>query len=113
MSEPKKNSAKGKGNSPFEWVTSDVYVEGPNGLKRPIFIELAKQYFSGISGTWPFGTKKEDRSIERLEGFQISYPMTSDETMDNPTTEEVKTREALDKVWEITLDSLKKFCKKV
>ena len=60
VSEPKKNSfTKGKGNnSPNEWVTSDVYVEGPNGLKRPIFIELAKQYFSGISGTWPFGTKK-------------------------------------------------------
>ena len=38
--------------------------------------------------------------------------MTSDETMNSPTTEEMKTREALDKVWEITLDSLKKFCKK-
>ena len=81
-------------------------------MKRLIFIELAKQYFSGISGTWPFGTNKEDRSIETLDGFQICYPMTSDETMNNPTTEEVKTREALDKVWEITLDSLKKFCKK-
>ena len=38
--------------------------------------------------------------------------MTSIETMDSPTNEEMKTREALDNVMEITLNSLKKFCKK-
>ena len=110
VSEPKsKPFNKGRSNVQNKWVTSDVYVQGPNGVKRPIFIELSKQFFSGISGVWPFGTDKDSRRLETLEGFQISYPMTSIHTMDFPTTEEIKTRKALDKVVEITLKSLKKF----
>ena len=113
VSEPKRNSfTKGRSKVQNQWVSSDVYVQGPNGVKRPIFIELSKQFFSGISGVWPFGTDKDNRRLETLEGFQISYPMTSIDTIDCPTTEENKTREALDNVMKITLNSLKKFCNK-
>ena len=113
VTEPKSKSFnKGQSKPQNQWVSSDVYVKGPNGEKRPIFIELTKQFFSGISGVWPFGTDKDSRRLETLEGFQISYPMTSIDTMDCPTTEEIKTRKALDNVVKITLNALKKFCNK-
>ena len=66
-----------KGNSTVEWTTSKVYVLGENGEKHPICFELAKQNLWGVNGIWPFGILREDQSVDKVEGFQIAYPLSS------------------------------------
>ena len=66
-----------KGNSSVEWTTSKVYVLGDDGHKLPIYFELAEQNVWGVNGIWSFGTPKEEQSLDKIEGFQIAYPLTS------------------------------------
>ena len=44
----------------------------------PIYFELAEQNLWGVSGIYPFGaTKEEQNNYDKLEEFQICYPLTS------------------------------------
>ena len=66
-----------KGGSTVELTTSRVYVLGDNGEKLQIYFEVAEQDVYGLNGIWPIGTDNEDQSLDNIEGFQISYPITS------------------------------------
>lgn len=99
-----------KGKRTIEWTTSDVYVPGPNGVKLPIYVELAQQKIWGVGGFWGIGVKPEDRNINNIEGFQIAYPLTSLTTVDNPTKSEKATKHALDQMWNLTVAAMKRFC---
>ena len=62
-----------KGNAAIEWVTSKVYFPGLNGEKKRLYFELAPQKL------WcgPNYKYKENKTLENLEGFQISYPVSN------------------------------------
>ena len=79
-----------KGNSAVEWTTSKVYFLDKNGEEHPIFFELAKQNLWGINSIWPFGTSQEDQTLDKVEGFQISYPLTP--SVEKPTPAEIANR---------------------
>ena len=99
-----------KRGSTFESVTSEVYFPGPNGEKRPIFVELAPQNFWGVSPTYPYGMRKENQNYDTIDGFHIAYPLTSISTVDNPTEDERITKCNLDEMWEITCEAMQRFC---
>ena len=101
-----------KGGSTVELTTSRVYVLGDNGEKLQIYFEVAVHNVYGLTGIWPTGTDKDDQSLDNIEGFQISYPLTSLSTVDNPTPAEIATRHTLNMMWETTVDALKKLCDK-
>ena len=97
------------GKSTVEWTMSNVYVEAENGAKLPIYFELVEQNLWGVNGIFPFGLQKDKQVENKLEGYQICYPMTSLKTMGKPTKEERKTQRVFDKVTAITVSFLKKF----
>ena len=70
---------------------------------------MAEQNLWGVNCIWPFGNTKESQSNDKLEGFQICYPMTSTETTDKPTKVEKATRHVINMLNKITVDALKKF----
>ena len=98
-----------KGNSTVEWTTSKVYFLDEDGEKHPICFELAKQNLWGVNGIWPFGTPQEYQTLDKVEGFQIAYPLPS---VEKPTPAEIETRLTFNKMWMTTLDAMKKFCEK-
>ena len=110
VEEPVTHSYTPKGGNTFESTTSKVYFPGPNGEKRPIYIELATQNFWGISPSYPYGTRKEHQNSDTIDGFQIAYPLTSFYTVENPTEDEMATKSYLDEMWDITCEAMQSFC---
>ena len=108
VDDPVTNSSK-KGN--FDWVTSKVYVPGPNGEKQRLFIELAKQTFWGVNPIYPFELSEDEKNSSTIDGYQIAYPLTSLETKDEPTNDELATKEIFDKIRNITWKAMERFCK--
>lgn len=94
----------------IEWTTSNVYYKGDKEEKLPIFFQFATQKTWGFNGIWNLNCPIEEQTLENIEGYQICYPLTSTETVNKPTNEEVLTKMILDKTWEITVDAMKRFC---
>ena len=95
------------GNSDFEWTTSKVYVEGPNGEELPIFFELAEKKLWGVNGIWPINLGKEKQTDDILEGFQVCYPMTGENLKTNKA--EKYTQQVFDKMNDVTVSAMKEF----
>jgi len=77
---------------------------------KDVYFILAKQDIWGISERYGFGVKEEDQGEDTLEGWQISYPLTSLKTVDNPTEDEQAVQTIMNKVYKETLKKVKKFC---
>ena len=67
--------------------------------------EACKLYFIpptqscyGISIKHKLGTSESDKTSDLIEGIQLGYPITSRETVDNPTDEEVQMRRVIDEL---------------
>lgn len=104
VAEPVKNSFKGKDGKMIEWTTSKITYHNGAG----IYMELAPQKVWGIQGTYPMnGAEKNALSID---GYQICYPMTSETTVDNPTTDEKVVKSRFDGATKIATVACKKFC---
>ena len=86
---------------------SKVQFIGKNNVKRPICIEMPEQNVLGISGIWQFGLNANQQTMDNIEGLQISYPMTSKETMNNPTELERSAFEIFDKFRNMVATALK------
>ena len=110
VEEPKCNEINKAGN-PITWHTSSVYVKGANGEKRPIYFQLEQQMLWGISGIWPVGTDRADQTLDTLEGYQITYPMTTINTVNSPTINELKTQKIFDNIRRVTSEAMQRFCK--
>ena len=89
-------------------ITSKVYFD-VEGEKRPIFIELAPQDF-WVSEIHTFGLPMDQWTEETLEGYQIPYPMTSLNTIENPTNDELAIKQAFDSMYEVACDAMENFC---
>jgi len=92
------------------WYTSSVYFKDDNGQKRSMFFQLEEQQVWGISGIWPMGTDREDQILDTLEGYQVAYPLTSRNTVQNPTMTELKTQQNFDNIRKTTSLAFRKFC---
>ena len=100
-----------KGGQTTPQTTSNIHVKGPNGEKLPLCFELEKQNI-WINSSWPYGTKQEDQTLDKMNGFQIAYPLTSMGTVSNPTDREKATRRVFEMIWETTVKALQKFAVK-
>ena len=98
IGEPRKN--------PYDGAASKVYVKGENGEKRPIFIELAKHKAWGVSGRWKFGLNARKQTNKNIEGFQVSYPMTSRSSVKKPRDDERLTFAIFDAMRALTADAI-------
>ena len=86
---------------------------GENGEKHPICFEPAKQNLWVVNGIWPFGAPQEDQSLDKVEGFQLAYPLTSLSSAEKPTPAEIATRHTFNMMWDTTVEcALKRFCEK-
>lgn len=77
-----------KGNSTFDFVTSDVFYKDNSGKLCELCFEAHPQSTFGISGVYPMGTEEKDKTSSNIEGYQVSYPMTSLDTVSDPNKHE-------------------------
>ena len=95
--------------NPNQWggAYSKVYFMGKNNVKRPICIEIPEQNVWGISGIWDFGLNEKQKTMDNIQGLQFSYPMTSRETIKQPTESERSIFDIFDSLRHIVATALK------
>ena len=107
LEEPQERKSK---NGEFTWFTSKGYYKTDDGENANLYFQLPKQFFFGFNAIYPTGMKDQDKSIEKLEGLQICYLLTSMNTIENPTEEEQYAIDTLQAIWHLTVERMKEFC---
>lgn len=96
-------------NREFSWFTSKGGYLNDDGEVCRLYLELPEQFFFGINGIYPNGTKDTEKSIEIIEGLQICYLLTSMETIENPTKDEQYAMDTLKALWQLTVKRIGEF----
>ncbi len=107
IEEPHMNKSK---NNPHTWCTADIYYLDENGNKLQIFFQLARQTIFGFNGSWDPKIEKKNRSLDNMKDITVGYPLTTKDTIKNPTPDEATSRERLYKSFEIVRDTFIKWC---
>ena len=68
--------------------SSKIHYKDKNGDKTKLYFELETQYCFAISTTYKYGIKRNEQNINNINGYQLQYPLTSSETIKNPTCSE-------------------------
>jgi len=117
LSEPRaKESKDGK----FTWFVSDGFYKDDNEDLCKLYLTLPEQvsfvnaiYDNNLSDLEKYDPNNPEtrNNIKNIEGFQISYPVTSIETMETPTQEESATINLLQSLWDLSKDRMGEFAK--
>jgi hypothetical protein len=94
------------GGNTINNTNSKGYYLDDNGEKRILFFSGPKQTTFGPSYKHVFGTPKEKEGPENVEGMQISYPLTSMKTVEEPTAEEAAFKNLLDAIWKLSIEKM-------
>jgi len=109
LATPKTTKSK-VGNST---CNSQYFYEDDDGEKiSNIYIEFPSKKLFGISPTYPYGLDVKKQCPEEINGFQISYPLTSLETIESPTEEEQYIIDIFDAAYELAWEMLVEECEK-
>lgn len=109
VDDPIRETWRGKDGKERGQTTSKGYYLDDNGEKRELFFTLPEQSgFIGVNHT--YGIREDEKCMETIKGLQVSYPLTSMKTVDNPTESEERTKELFDTFHRITWESLVKIC---
>jgi hypothetical protein len=106
------NPVTNKSKDGYEWITSGGhYRDNKTGERYDDFLfELPPQQVWGISGQWDPKIAEPDRTLDNIKGLQICYPLTSVETMKEPTPQEAALKKFLKEVlWQKGWDSMCEF----
>ena len=95
-------------NKRYKCSFSKVFVMDKDGQKKEVSFELAKQDILGLSHSYKY-EKRKDRNIEDINGIQVNYPLTSFDTIAEPTEEEEETRDRIDQIIKTIGSTLQKF----
>ena len=80
---------------------SDIKYRNQRGDLCNLYLQLADQKTFGPSAQYPYGIDSdEDKTDDKLTGYQIQYPLTSLTTVNEPTEAESNSREMLDIIHE-------------
>ena len=104
---PDEKTPKAEGTS---WFASDGRYLREDGVECEAFFELPEQFCFGVNPVYPMNTPDEDKIPENMTGLQICYPITSSDTMDDPTKEEQYCKEIFDALFDVTWEKLEEEC---
>jgi hypothetical protein len=79
------------------------------GEKCKLYIQGPPQTSWGISVNYPYMHPEDKKKPKYVVGLQIDYPLTSMETIDNPTEKETIFKDNVDELW----NAGKALCKKI
>lgn len=92
------------GNETMKVTRSSGYYLDDNGKKCALFFAGGKQECGfGVGVNYPMGTKDEDQTPDKIQGYQISYSGTSMATMNEPTDDEAYTLGVFDGLYKKSL----------
>jgi len=112
IKDPETTSFK-KGKDVIETTKSKVYYLNDEGVPCELYFNLADQLTPfGFSINHKYGTAEEDQKPETQDNMQVCYPLTSMSTKDEPTNLENQTKDTLDIINEVLVDTLKLECEK-
>lgn len=94
-----------KGTTTITWTTSSVYYQHGQ-QKLPLYFENPEQLTFGISGKWGMNVAADDQNMDNIEGYQIVYPSTSLDTMNEPTADEAAIIDFYDKAWNLAAKAM-------
>lgn len=113
ISEPTtKIIAKQGGGGSISNTTARAYILSSTGKELPVYFQGAPQMTWGINGSWDMNVPRTQQTLENMKGFQINYPLTSNETMKNPTPAEIQTKKCFDECHKAAVAAVIKECKK-
>jgi len=99
-----------KGTQNIVFYSSSIkYVD--DGQEHPIYIRLPKQEIWGLNATYGKGVKEDNATARDIEGFQVTYPMTTneDKTMND---NEKKAKDVMDFFYNLGVNIMKDECGK-
>src|SRR5687768_10854177 len=78
-------SFTGRDKKPVKFVQAKIAYLDAKGQEKDLYFVAPTQECWGITPKYKW---REDRTDENIEGLQVSYPVTSKDTVKNPTDEE-------------------------
>lgn len=99
-----------KGNETCESLFA--YDIGNGKRATDIYIQLPKKETFGVFPSYPFGLEKQFQNADTINGYQTTYPLSSQETMNNLTNNEQYVKDLLDYLFGLTWDKLVEECDK-
>jgi hypothetical protein len=91
------------------WTTSAGHFK-LGGEKADFLFEGEPQIVFGICGKWPMSITAEEQTMDNIEGLQVCYPLTSQETVKAPTANETIMKNFLKGVlWGKCWESMQEF----
>jgi len=81
------------------------------GEKCTLYLAFPEQTTFGVNHSYDLNVKEEDKKPENSKGLQLCYPMTSMNTIEEPTEQEQALMDAIEKIGEIAVEQAKKHSK--
>jgi hypothetical protein len=106
----KRNQSKKKPGA-HPWFTSEGRYINNKGEKCILYFNLNPQNIFGININYDMDVEKEKRTIDDQVGLQVGYPLTSRDTIDEPTKGEINTKEIFDSIYQVVWDKIDEMCK--
>lgn len=104
----KHTSNKKKGGDSISWYISEGRYVNDDGDECVLYFELPKSFCFGVNAIYPIGTKQENKTFDKVDGLQICYPITSMDTIDDPSSDEQYCMDVLDGLWNAAVEALKR-----
>ena len=111
ISRPIKNSFTKNGKT-ITWYTSDGFYLDEEGHECTAYFELPEQYSFGFNPNYDLEVDEKDRTEEDLKGWQICYNLNSIKTVENPTEEEIHSRNMLEELHALAVEKFIEECSK-
>lgn len=103
----------GKGKQTIKYVYSEVFYKNDNNELCKLFFEAPTQEVWGLNEVYPYSLAEEEKDpLKNLKGFQVAYPLTSENTVKNPTSDEEYIKSVFDSIFNATVEALKRECNK-
>ena len=100
------------GAATVDVTSSKIFYENEDGDKAEFYTPAPSQRVYGVNYKYPFASAEIDHIPEKAEGMQIGYPITSKDTINKPTDEEIAFKIMIDKIWNKVVEKGKSECDK-
>jgi len=89
-----------------ESCQGDIFYLDEDGGEADLLLETPRSFLvNGIHERFAFGTSKEEMTQDKLQGYEILLPMTSKDTIEEPTEDEAIFKENLDMIYDATFNA--------
>lgn len=99
------------GKNEISNTTSSIWYENDHGEKCRLFIETPEQFTYGINEKYPMNCKDDEKSPDKIDGYQIGFDVCSQDTLGKETKEEKRYKHNMDTLWQVVAEKADKYAR--